>query len=366
MSDERAARLLAALRAAAADAGGRRRLPLETVMQAFDGAFPALVGQPERVATAVDLLDRLGVEGALEVPKKHGPNGLPPRVTMTDGRPTSTRAAIHDLGPLHPLLSGVGSITGRRLSEDEASIVLRVNGFLVEEGGVDAEIVPVRERAWSLFGARAEKLLDPHRHPRSRLFRAGVTTDETLRTEAAPPPFAWQQVGPAGHVLFVENATPFHSLVRVLEALPACGATSAARPRHPGVIGFAAGTGFAERLLALPRVEHQIGVPIERVTYAGDLDRNGIAIPVAAAARAAEAGLPPLAPEVALYDAMIDVARDRPPTSDPHDLPEAGAAWLGPRLAEEISALFERGVHLPQEAVGLTAMRQIYAPTDPR
>lgn len=363
MSDERGARFLVALRAAAAEGRGRRWLPLETVLRSFDRTFPALVGQPERLATIVELLDRLGDEGTLEVPRKRGSNGLPTRVTVTGPQPTAARAAVYDLGPLHPILAGVSSITGRRLSNEEASIVLRVNRFLVEEGGIGAEIVPVRERAWSLFGARAEKLLDAHRQPRSRLFRAGVTTDATLRTEAAPPPFAWQQVGPAGHVLFVENATPFHSLVRVLEGLPGPGPSTRWSHSRPGIIGFAAGTGFADRLLALPRVERQIGSPLDRLTYAGDLDKNGISIPAAAAIKAAAAGLPALTPEIPLYEAMIEVARAQPATAEPHELPEASADWLGPRLADAISALFERGVHLPQEAVGLEAMRRIYAPS---
>lgn len=62
---------------------------------------------------------------------------------------------------------------------------------------------------------------------------------------------------------------------------------------------------------------------------------------------------------------MIEVARAQPPTVDPHDLSDEDAAWLGPRLADEISGLFRRGVHLPQEAVGVAAMRRIYWPARP-
>ncbi len=216
--------------------------------------------------------------------------------------------------------------------------LVRVNDWLVDEGGLTAQRVALRERAWRLFGD--EKRLD-----RGRLLREGVLTPEILRADVTPVPFPWVTVGGAPSILFVENSATFDSIVRVLESHP--------NPVY-GIVAFAGGNGFDGRLAfvqRLPTLAHR--VPVEHLRYFGDLDRPGLAIPARAAERARELGLPPLEPDPALYRAALEAVPPPRPYCEQHG-PLTG--WLPPELERPIRALIAEGRRVAQEALDRSAL----------
>lgn len=122
------------------------------------------------------------------------------------------------------------------------------------------------------------------------LFGPGRLSWELLRCHPVHPPFVWRAVGAGSLLLVVENQATFDSLSRVL---PGDGPV--------GMLAYGAGNHFTASVASatgLPR-------PVDRIVYFGDVDAQGLAIPVRASMVAAAMGLPPIEPAGALHELTL-------------------------------------------------------------
>lgn len=90
-------------------------------------------------------------------------------------------------------------------------------------------------------------------------------------------------------------------------------------------------------------------VPTE-IAYFGDLDADGLDIPLNTSRVAAAAGLPPVAPHRLLYELLVDLGRLRGAVSKTA-VPAAAAEWLGDRLARRVPTVLAGTERIAQEAV---------------
>lgn len=92
---------------------------------------------------------------------------------------------------------------------------------------------------------------------------------------------------------------------------------------------------------------------IREVRYFGDLDRRGLAIPIAADIAARETGLPSVQPAVGLWKRLLEVGRrGAHPPLDPL-VADRLVQWLPPALRLTAKELLVSGSRLAQEAVGM-------------
>jgi hypothetical protein len=337
MSRDVAEQLLAALDVA----GGPRRRPLEAVEAAHYTVEPHLRASTERLPRLKALLEILAREGHLTLSGRTRLDGLPEAVRLPSASVTSARTPGHLLGPLHAELAAAHEDVSPGWTVGEVEAIRRVNRWLVEEDGVVAEPIARRERSFALFDddKRLEQL--------TRLFERGIFSHRVLRTVPTPPPFPWLKVGNSPAILFVENSATFASLVEVLRSL---------EDPEWGYVGFAGGQGFAQRL---PFVRELPGPPVQCMQYFGDVDPPGLSIPREAAAVALAEGLPPLLPELRLYEALLTRVDAQLSIEDaPVSVP---GGWLPDQLAWRAAAVIHARGSLPQEALDRLALSRLLA-----
>jgi hypothetical protein len=219
----------------------------------------------------------------------------------------------------------------------EFEVIRSVQEFL-RTGGGRRTLVAHRERSLELFGD--EKALD--RLVQGRLFAEGRLSLALLRCRWAPPPLAYQRIGPGSIALVVENASAWHS----------CLAT--ARPAGPiGIVAYGAGRAFEASAAALAKAEG-----ITAIRYAGDLDAAGLAIPIACDGARAVHGIPPVLPAAVLWWLPLERAKPRPATRVDPDVATELASWLPPDLQARAAALLIDGMRLPQEAVSVEVLEE--------
>lgn len=129
---------------------------------------------------------------------------------------------------------------------------------------------------------------------RPALFFPGRLTLEQLRCEEVHPPFVSESIGPSPDVLVVEN---HHTFVSPYRALP--------RDGNVGIVVYGAGAHFEGSVTYLADLRTRP----RRVLYFGDLDTDGLDIPVHASALASTAGLPAVEPAAVLYRLLLDHGR---------------------------------------------------------
>ncbi len=325
---------------------GRRQLAIADIQDLFLRADPTAVGAPDGRARLADALATLAAGGVLELPgsgwdtTQQPPLPATVRILASHPRPRSTARRI----ALRTELKWAAklSLTAGQTGELEA-----INRFLRDRP--DAPVIPIRERSLELFDdeKRLEQLA------RTDWFGPERLRLEQLRCEIVAPPFAWRPLnaGPGdGHadsgdrsvLLVVENHTTYHTLARLLHGQPGAVDT----------IAFGGGTAFIASVanaVNLPR-------PPQRILYYGDLDSNGLRIPVAAADAATAAGLPAPAPAAALYTLLLEIGRPTAAPACPPAIAVERAAWLPASLRPAVTELLQGGRRLAQEWTGFEAL----------
>lgn len=334
---------LAAHLAATLAAARRQKVDLGQLWQsavAFDRSLASAPGARADLREALAELEAAGVvvlpRGTAHFDRRADPP-LPAWVRRADtGRPPAARPAAR----VWPTALQPAAALARR--DEECAVLDAVADFL-RRGGAARISVPLRERSLELFGD--EKRLDGLLG--TRLFTSGALTLDLLRCHQVPVPFAAQWVpgtpeGGGGVTLLV--AENHHTYASLLEATRAHAATGGPG-RH---VGYGVGGQFSAVVTSVTLLRP---TPT-RIRYFGDLDLRGLEIPARAAAGAVAAGLPPVLPAAALYEALFahGLPAETAPVAD--SAAATAAAWLGP-LAAPAAALLGEGRRMAQEAVGL-------------
>lgn len=319
----------------AVTAGRRRRLGLDDCFQALQDVDPRAIDAPDQRAHLRQLLDECQAAGLIDLSAAHdrGQPQLPRSIRRTDARPSPPQQL-----PLEwPWRAELAWASELRPTLAEFETLRAIQDFL-RGGGGRRTVVAHRERALELFGD--EKTLD--RLVRGRLFAAGRLSLDLLRCRWAPPPLAFERVGPGPIALVVENASAWHS----------CRATLLASGPI-GVIAYGAGRAFEASAAALAKIDG-----INAIRYAGDLDAAGLAIPIACDSAQEIHGIPPVLPAVGLWRLLLHHAKPCPGTTVDPEVAAELVAWLPTDLQDRAAALLIDGTRLPQEAVSLETLEQ--------
>ncbi len=316
------------------EAWPRRQVRLAELQALLVTAEPALAHAPDRRARLAEVLDELVDAGVVELPgeRSYDRSAKPalPRFVRVERPPRPARRVSGAGVAWRPELAWGGelSVDAQTLADLRA-----INGFF-RDGGSERPIVPLRERSLQLFGyeKRLETLMG------SQLFAPGRLTLEQLRCEEVHPPFVYQVIGAGPDVLVVENHHTFVSLCRLL---PAAG--------DVGVVIYGAGAHFKGSVTFLA----DLPTPPRRVYYFGDLDIDGLDIPVHANTVATAVNLPAVEPATWLYELLLGHGRSVPVENPPtHYRVRKLTAWLPEEVRADAAAVLERGERLAQEWVG--------------
>jgi len=214
--------------------------------------------------------------------------------------------------------------------------LLRLNAFF-RNREQHRSMVPIKERSLQIFGdeKRLDLLLD------SALFRSNRLNLDLLKCEIVGEPFGWKR-GPTdtGKILIIENAATWHSYSRWNAAV-----------RLFSAVIYGRGNCFAESIQHLKGILAEFSSP-QRILYFGDLDTQGLRIPVQASAKAAQIGLTRVEPDLWSYERLVEIGRGKEVLCDattPASQDEF--RWLS-HLAKPAEAILGAGKRLAQEHVG--------------
>jgi hypothetical protein len=232
------------------------------------------------------------------------------------------------------------SIAEARVTTNSEDLV-RLNNFL-KNGGRDFPIVPIKERSLQIFGD--EKRLDGMRA--SALFRPDRLDLKMFRCEVVGEPFGWKRgLKDTGRVLVIENAATWHSYCR----------WNAERHLFSAVV-YGCGNRFIESIHFLADILAEFSTP-QQIIYFGDLDPQGLRIPIEASAKATRLGMPPVTADLWSYRHLLTLGAGKETPYDAADpLDPANLAWLG-ELAAQVQALLDSEKRLAQEHVGWEFLR---------
>ena len=221
----------------------------------------------------------------------------------------------------------------------QLDILLRVQRFL-SNGGRERPVVPAKERSIELFGH--EKRLEMLKN--GNLFGEGRLSFDLLRCFPVPPYLLYESVSLSSEnrpVLVVENQSTYHSFARWNRELRlfcaiVYGCGDAFKTSATGLSNLLPGWNWNGQLF-----------------YFGDIDPEGLIIPIAASAALSTLDLPSLKPHTGCYAHLLKQAKlTHLPSTDPIGFPSACRNWLGKGLADEAEHWFERGIRIAQELVG--------------
>ena len=331
-------------------AASRRRLRLEDIWRIFQETQPADFAEDRR-----QRLDRLLVEleqaGIVRLPStralydRTGSPALPSWVEWIAIAPTAKIIARLSIAWAPELRFACDLRFPAQISD-----CLKIQSFLAA-GGAGRPMVPIKERSIELFGD--EKKLD--RLKETVLFAHGRLTLELLRCFVVSPPLVFES-GPAGSeprsILVIENHSTYDSFCR-------WNATSG----RFAAIAYGAGDAFRSSVGFLPKIiaATQASGPI---FYFGDLDFDGIRIPLQASRNAAVQHLPPILAHPEFYARLIANAHTELLTAgEPWLLAEESLAWLPEPIRAPTFDLATRGFRLAQEWLGYEALHRESAPS---
>ena len=320
---------------------GRRRVTLENLWKAADAVLGRSGGEDRRWQLH-RLLTHAARGGTLTLPGNAAAGwdraavpALPPYVMLSSVASVPRAPDVPPNHPWHPLLACLAD-TALTIGAREW---LRLDAWLKKGGRNTLPPVPLRERSWEIFGD--EKALDGvlMRKP----FREGaLNAFSLLRAFPTPEPFA-PVVCSAAHgrpLLVTENAAPFASLAN----------WNGSAARWSAVV-YGRGNSFSTASVGLPLLCALHGT--STVEYAGDIDGNGLRIPVSQVSSLASVGIR-LSPCIFLYEAMLETfssAEFSPLPAGPWSA-ECASGWLSESLFERVSVVALEGRRIPQECLG--------------
>ena len=319
----------------------RRTLRLDEIWQLYAEADPASAGRPGRraeLAAALTTLEEAGVITCSRTADRSAKPPLPRQVTLSTAPTRPGAAVLARATAWRPELAWAASA---RLTTGQVHALTAVNTWLRDRGR-DTDRAPLRERSLEVFGQ--EKTLD--RLLGTGLFGSGRLTLELLRTFRAHPPLPAVHIGTGDVLLVAENADTFATLLECVRR----------DPHGVGWIAWGAGGAFE----ASVRSAGDLDPAVTEIRYFGDLDYDGLRIPVNACATARNEGLPPLRPAVTLYRQLLasQVRQSGQPQVD-DVASRLVTGWLAAadaadssRVAVEVAQLLRAGQRVPQEALG--------------
>lgn len=316
----------------------REQVQLAEIWTCLVAMDPQLAHRSDRAAVLRDAFAELAASGWIALPT--GPNAytrrripLPRSVRVLRPEHRARRLGTTRAVAWRPELAWAADLD---VSPRDVDDLHRIDAWLRSEAE-HAVLVPPRERSLQLFGAGREDRL--HEIAATDLFAPGRLSWELLACVPVPRPFVWSAVGPGGLLLVVSGHETFASVRRALVEAPVASV---------GVVAYGAGRHFAESVSFARSLDR----PVERIWYYGNVDAEGLRIPIRATERAAREHLPPVEPAAALYELLLCHGQPSPVRPVPVDEAETLARWLPESLRAAVVQLLVGGRRLIQEWVG--------------
>ncbi len=322
----------------------RRRIDRSALWRALAKAFPHRPQGREEREWLLAALSSVAALGVIRLPSLGGGRwdrrsqpAVPTAVDQADviGGPRSDEWRRF---PWHPTLAWVSDL--RRLPPSAEVFLRRVHDGLVRDSF--RHPAPLKYRSLQLTGD--EKRLGAL--TKTTLFGPGRLSLALLGCLSARGPLAWASVGDADAALVVENTGPFNVAVTVLRSLSA--------PPY-GMVVYGGGAGVEHTLPGIT----DIGRPVTKLMYLGDLDRPGLRIAHAAARVASDTGLPMLEPALGLHECMLQTAArlGHPsgwPTRPHRRRPDETelVSWLPAGVQSRVRAMLAANRRIPEEVLG--------------
>ncbi|WP_405189249.1 hypothetical protein [Streptomyces anulatus] len=322
----------------------RQRVHFDVLAGAADAGDSSLATSPRRRRILADAAQALQRRGLAQLPKDSAgwDYSAQPPLPRWVKRPQPVRSSRRR--PVHrAFVQQLSFATTLNLTAADYALLGPVNALLRDEP--DAEIVPIADRSYQLFGDE-KRLKDIDRH--HLVVKGLLDVEAHLRARPAPAPLAMFELGPAPWMLIVENTAAFTSLREILGAWPDRG--------QVGWLGFGSGDQLIASIPTALASFRERDHPVDTLLMYADLDLDGLHCAQQASHHAQTVGLPPAD------------ARDRPLPGSPDRataLPAAASealtatAWLPPHIAPSVARLLADGLVLRQEALPLPHLRAL-------
>ena len=316
----------------------RKRVPLEDVKRAFFEAHPELVSNPERHALLLNAVRAMEAENLVQLPakgrwEKIGNPPLPNWIQLVREDLPRERGDYASV----PWVPELGFWT--ELKPAALDVAVAINEFLLKRR-TSLRLVPIKERSLEIFGD--EKRLDAMRL--GNTIFGGRLTLAAIGAFQVPLPLPYRQASAPGRpVLVVENHNSFWSF----------GEWNQTARMYSAVV-YGSGNEFRSSGAALGQVLQEVsGVGAE---YLGDLDPTGVRIPLEYNRALQNDGIP-VVPATQFYRWLLANGRRRNRTDGQECFGTIANEWLGGELGEIVTAMWTAGQWIPQEALGLEALR---------
>lgn len=314
----------------------RVTLKLDDVQRAFGVAYPQLDGSAERRAKLRAKLEALRDTGALRLPANQKQDwepqpapALPRWVRLVRAKVEAAPRFDHRSYPWVKELEFI--VTLQNLATPD--VALRLHEFLKNDGRT-RPLVPMKERAWELFGD--EKALDSLQH--GQLFGEGKLTLDHLRCRDVTQILAFcpSPTQTNASALIVENEATFHSFCRLNNQL--C--------LFSGIV-FGAGNAVLKSVDYLTELANAAGVG--SFHYFGDLDASGLRIARDLHQRMTTSGFR-VEPAAIYYAELLSI----PPSQkrQPENVTSQALQWLPAELRLATRQRLESWGRIAQEAIG--------------
>jgi hypothetical protein len=319
-----------------------RKIPLATLREEFARERPELASSGTFRARLRARLDELAAAGRIAFPSESG------NAWDTVGQPSLPKWVQRPPTPAPPRVDAAAiawlpaMAFARKLQRAvDVEAALAINEFLVRRRH-DLQPVPLRERSLQIFGD--EKALG--RRCRAGALFGGQLKLENIGAFDPAPPLPYETIGVPGlPVLLLENHHTYWSF----------SSWNATSRRYSAVV-YGAGWVISRCGDAVATVLRQTGGTA--VEYFGDVDPTGIRIALKLSQQLVAAGLPPLRPAADLYRRAFETGIRAPLNRAPSkaQLDEA-KGWLPLEQHAHLEALYGSAKRIPQESVGLDALR---------
>ncbi|MEU4110892.1 hypothetical protein [Streptomyces sp. NPDC027717] len=330
----------------------RQRVDFDVLAGAAEAGDSSLAASPRRRRVLADAAHVLQGRGLAHLPKGSAgwDRSAQPPLPRWVKRVQPARTSRPRAAP-RAFVEQLSFATALDLSVADHALLGPVNVLLRDEP--DAEIVPIADRSYQLYGDE-KHLKDIARH---HLVAKGLLDVAThLRARPTPAPLAMFELGPAPWMLIVENTAAFTSLREILGAWSDRG--------QVGWLGFGSGDQLVASIPTALASFRERDHPADTLLMYADLDVDGLHCAQQASHHAQTVGLPPLLPATGLYKALLTGRpRSGPPATA--DEARAAAAWLPPHLAPCVAQLLADGRVLRQEAFPLPHLRALLTPEAP-
>lgn len=319
-----------------------RKIALSTLRQEFARERPELASSGTFRQRLRERLEELAAAGRITFPSESGRAwdtvGMPSLPKWVQRPPTLKPTRI-DPAAIAWLPAMAFARKLQRVADVEAAAA--INDFLIKCRH-DLQPVPLRERSLQIFGD--EKALG--RRCRGGSMFGGELKLETIGAFDPAPPLPYEAIGVSGlPVLLLENHHTYWSF----------SSWNTASRKYSAVV-YGAGWVISRCGDAVATVLRQTGGT--GVEYFGDVDPTGIRIALKLSGQLLAAGLPVLRPAADLYRWAFEngmrTALKRAPSQA--QLEEA-RGWLPPEQHSHLEALYGSAKRIPQESVGLDALR---------